>query len=319
MISILGFPFFSVVIPSFNRAHYISKAINSILSQSFQDFEIIIVDDASTDNTEEIITSLRNDRIVYLKNETNLERCVSRNKGIEMAKGKYICFLDSDDLYLSHHLETIHKEITQQNFPAALFFTNAFDQNREKLLTERYCPDLEICTIQKYILDYTFNPARVAVSASILKEEKFDPAIPGLEDLELWLRISLRFPIFQIKQMTIIYNQHAESYTVGDLKRYEKELKYFKYIFNKPIFKGQLPQKSKKRLLSMCHYHLAVKANNEKHKSKMYIHAIKSFVLCPKGYNGKTNKILSVMCLYSLPICGVLIKRIVNFVKDMTK
>jgi len=155
----------------------------------------------------------------------------------------------------------------------------------------------------------------VAIAASILKDEKFDPAIPGLEDLELWLRISLRFPVYQIKERTIIYNSHIESYTIGDTKRYEKELKYFKYIFDKKIYSRQLPIKSKKRLLSMCHFHLAVKANNENQKSKTYIHAVKSFVLYPKGYNGKTNKILFVMCLYSLPLLGNVFKSLITYCK----
>lgn len=309
-------PFFSVIIPTYNRAEYIVKTIKSILSQSFQDFEIIIIDDASTDQTEDNLKSFDDNRIIYIKNSSNKERCVSRNTGIEHSKGRYICFLDSDDLYLPDHLEIIYKEIVRQNFITALFFTNAFDQNNDKVVTDRYCPDLEICSIAEYILTYTFNPARVCISASILKEEKFDPAIPGLEDLELWLRISLRFPICQIKQRTIIYNLHAESYTMGDSMRYEKELKYFKYIFDKKIFKGKLPSKSKNRLLSMCHYHLAIKAVHDQKKIAFYSHALRSFYLYPKGYNGKTNKTLLVTSLYSLPLVGQLLELLVKFFKS---
>ena len=96
---------FSIILPTYNRAHRINRAIESILEQRYSDWELIIVDDASTDNTEEVIQPYLSDlRIRYLKNETNQERCVSRNIGIYTAKGDYICFLDSDDYHLPHHL-----------------------------------------------------------------------------------------------------------------------------------------------------------------------------------------------------------------------
>jgi glycosyltransferase involved in cell wall biosynthesis len=309
-------PYFSIIIPSYNRANFLSQTIQSVLDQSFQDWECIVVDDGSTDNTAEVVNAFReNDhRIIYLHQE-NAERCIARNNGIVHSNGKYICFLDSDDLFLPNHLEVLHTEIKKMNEPTALFFTNAFDQNDVKVLSDRNCPDIGICSVQDYILQYTFNPARVAVHSSIMKEEQFDPQIPGLEDLDLWLRISLFFPILQIKQRTIIYNLHAESYTIGDVKRFEKELNYFRYIFHKPQMKGKLSGKSKRRLISMCHYHLAVNANLANKKMSVLYHAMSSFFLYTKGYNGKTTKTLLIMTIYSIPILGFFMKSFVKFVK----
>lgn len=309
-------PFFSIIIPSYNRASFLPDTIQSVLDQSFQDWECILVDDGSIDNTADVVSAIqkKDSRIVYIY-QSNAERCIARNKGISTARGKYICFLDSDDLFLQNHLEVLHTEIKKIDEPIALFFTNAFDQNDEKVITDRNCPDLEICSVQDYILNYTFNPARVSVSSTILKEEQFDPKIPGLEDLELWLRIALRFPIHQIKQRTIIYNLHADSYTIGDLKRYEKELNYFRYIFKKPQMKGKLSEKSKRRLISMCHYHLAVRANLANMRMSLFYHAISSFLLYPMGYNRKTTKPLLIMTIYSTPIVGSIMKAFVKFVK----
>lgn len=95
--------FFSIVIPAFNRAASIEACINSVFSQTEQDYEIIIVDDGSKDNTKEVVESITDSRIRYIYQE-NGGGSKARNTGIDNAKGKYIAFLDSDDLFLPHHL-----------------------------------------------------------------------------------------------------------------------------------------------------------------------------------------------------------------------
>ena len=136
-------PFFSVIIPVYNRAHSIVKAIDSLFLQSYQNFEVIVVDDASTDNTKEIVTAIQNPKLKFVQNDSNQERCITRNRGISLARGQYICFLDSDDYHLPNHLELIHKEIQQQNKPVAFFFTNAWDEDSEGNRMERCCPEFE--------------------------------------------------------------------------------------------------------------------------------------------------------------------------------
>jgi glycosyltransferase involved in cell wall biosynthesis len=96
-------PFFSIILPVFNRENCINRAIQSILDQEFNNWELIVVNDASIDGTKEILDKIDNPQIRVIHNEVNLERCVSRNVGIEQAKGEYICFLDSDDYHLSFH------------------------------------------------------------------------------------------------------------------------------------------------------------------------------------------------------------------------
>ena len=92
-------PFFSVVIPTYNRAHLIKETIESVQKQTFSDWELIIVDDGSTDDTKSVVKSVDDKRIQYVFQE-NAERSVARNNGFRHAKGQYICFLDSDDYYL---------------------------------------------------------------------------------------------------------------------------------------------------------------------------------------------------------------------------
>ena len=94
---------FSIIIPTYNRASLIKETINSVLLQDYPNFEIIIVDDGSTDDTENIVKSIEDSRINYHK-KTNAERGAARNFGIKLAKGEYITFLDSDDILYVNHL-----------------------------------------------------------------------------------------------------------------------------------------------------------------------------------------------------------------------
>ncbi|MBR2988532.1 MAG: glycosyltransferase family 2 protein, partial [Clostridia bacterium] len=95
----------SIIMPTYNSAKFIGESITSVLNQTYTDWELIIVDDCSTDNTEEIVTSFGDERISYIKNEVNSGAAVSRNRAIDLAQGKWIAFLDSDDLYKSEKLE----------------------------------------------------------------------------------------------------------------------------------------------------------------------------------------------------------------------
>jgi glycosyltransferase involved in cell wall biosynthesis len=308
--------FFSIIIPTYNRSLFLVDTIESVKLQSFTNWECIVIDDGSTDNTQEIVKQFMSsdDRIKYFYQE-NSERGAARNNGIERSAGKYICFLDSDDHYLSNHLKVLYDQISLSNFSKSLFFTNAYSKNNNLEISNRHCPDLDANSPLAYILNYTFNPARIAVHNEILRHEKFDPTIPGLEDLDLWLRIALNYPVIQIKERTVVYFLHDNTYTLGESSRFEKELVNFKYIFKKSVFKNRLPLTSKKRLLSMCHYHLAIQ--HDKNRMKFYYHALHSFFKYPRGYNGKTNKILFVNAIYVLPLIGLPISLLIKRVKNI--
>lgn len=95
----------TIIMPSYNTAPYIRETIQSVLDQTYQNWELIIVDDCSTDNTDEVVASIRDERIRYLKNEKNSGAAVSRNRALREAKGRWIAFLDSDDLWMPEKLE----------------------------------------------------------------------------------------------------------------------------------------------------------------------------------------------------------------------
>lgn len=301
--------FFSIIIPVYNRSTLVKPAIESVLSQTFTEWELIIVDDASTDDSVKVIERYCSidSRIILLKQTYNQERGAARNCGIEAARGLYICFLDSDDAFCENHLQVFYDSVKNSKSPA-MYFTNSFLSLNGGLPSKKIVPKFEYKRAHDYLLVYTPNPARVCIALSILKDFKFDPTIPGLEDIDLWLRIATKYPIEHIQEYTSIYNVHEGSYTIGDAKRYQKELKNFAHIFAKAELRGCLPFWGKRRLLSMCCFHLSQQALVSNRRRDALAFACRALMLYPCGYNGKTNKITLVTILYSLPIVGRLIK-----------
>ena len=104
--------FFSIILPSFNRSDVINQTIQSVIYQTYENWELIIVDDGSTDNTKKIVDEIKNteSRIKYIYQQ-NEERSSARNNGINNAKGDFICFIDSDDLFDENHLKIINETI----------------------------------------------------------------------------------------------------------------------------------------------------------------------------------------------------------------
>ena len=297
-------PFFSIIIPLYNREKTISRAIESILNQTFQDFEIIIVDDCSFDHSAKIIHDykLRDARIKYFKNEKNQERCISRNKGIQISSGKYICFLDSDDYHLPIHLETFYHKILEENEPKAFLFTSAWNETEDGIRSERVCPEIGTMNLYHYFLNYTVNPQRWCVERSVARSIQFDPEIVICEDLDFSLRtVQAGIQIIQIPLQTTVYVASNDSFTHGDSQKWEKELFYLKRIFSKSNLNKSLPREDVKRLLSMCYYHLSSKSHRSQQRRKTVYFALKSLFLFPKGYKLGIRKDLFVLILVSVP------------------
>lgn len=116
-------PFFSVIVPAYNRARFLPLLISSVISQTFESFELIIVDDGSSDNTNEVVQyySDIDPRVIYLR-QSNLERGAARNNGISYSRGLWISFLDSDDYYLPDHLHILHQYIEEHSIDCIIGF-----------------------------------------------------------------------------------------------------------------------------------------------------------------------------------------------------
>lgn len=197
----------SVIIPTYNRGKLLVEAVNSLRNQTFTDFEIIIVDDGSTDHTKEVVDDAINKnpelKIIYVYQE-NSGPSVARNKGIDISNGEYITFLDSDDIYLPDKLEVQFNAFL--DFPDyAMCFTNylAMD-DLGNILVDKSQPDIllsgKIYPELLFFKGTTITCPSVMVKAEIIRKEGgFDTSMHICEDLDLWRRIAKNNLVLQIK------------------------------------------------------------------------------------------------------------------------
>lgn len=186
---------FSIVIPTYNRASFIQKTIQTVLDQTYPNFEVIVVDDGSTDNTEEIVTSIKDSRLTYYKKK-NEERARARNFGANLANGKYVNFLDSDDTLYPTHLSQALKMIEINDSPE-IFHLN-FDihhtASNKVVPAKEIQGNLNLNLVKKGNL---LSCNGVFLRSDIAKKFPFneDIALSASEDYELWLRLAARYKI----------------------------------------------------------------------------------------------------------------------------
>jgi len=196
-------PEVSVIIPTYNRAWVLKEAIDSVLAQEFRDFELIVVDDGSTDNTPQILEFYAQDLTVI--RQPNRGVSAARNRGIVAANGRLISFLDSDDLWLPRKLSS------QVNF---------FNSNPEVVINQteeiwirngvRVNPKTRHHKPSGMIFEQSLALCLVSPSAVMMKRSLFDAVglfdedLPACEDYDLWLRISWRYPVHLIETPLII-------------------------------------------------------------------------------------------------------------------
>ncbi|RMD45126.1 MAG: glycosyltransferase family 2 protein [Aquificota bacterium] len=200
----MGKPKVSVILPTFNRAKYLDRAISSVLSQSFYDFELIIVDDASTDNTEEIVGMFKDERIIYVKNPKNLGGAGARNIGIKMAKGDFIAFQDSDDLWHPDKLELQMKVFEKAEEDVAVVYTAFIRKVGEK---ELIVPPPYVKKTEGYIykellthINFVGTPTAVIRKEALEDVGYFDERFPRLQDWDLFLRLAKKYRFKFIKK-----------------------------------------------------------------------------------------------------------------------
>jgi len=249
-------PFFSIILPTFNRAGMISKAVESALSQSFSDWELIIIDDGSTDNTKEIIDKYNDNRIKYFY-QTNQERSAARNNGIKKAEGRYICFLDSDDYYLDNHLKEFYEKLKTEEFPLTFLFSRMLFET-DGIKKSYNIPEIIGINKFEFIIINTIGTPQVCISKTILDKYRFNEKIYVGEDKELWIRIVREYPIVRLNKTTVVAAIHNDR-TVN-LKKNNSAIKAYnvlKYIFSHEHSGNNISTGIQKTALSNCLYNCA--------------------------------------------------------------
>ncbi len=212
----------SIITPSYNTAKYIADTIRSVLSQTYQNWEMIIVDDCSTDDTDEVVaTFLCDKRIRYLKNAQNSGAAVSRNYAIREARGKWIAFLDSDDLWLPDKLE---RQISFMNERVAAFSCTSYwvKKEGEKQLIE-YSPKRDSYGYKDILKHCRIGCSTVIYDVDCLGKVYMPTNAPKREDFACWLEI--------LKRGTdvLVYHDPLTTYLVHTYSVSSKKSKMIKY------------------------------------------------------------------------------------------
>lgn len=191
----------SIVIPVFNGLNFLKYAINSVLQQTYQDFEIIIIDDASTEDInsfliDNYITWLNNERILYFRNQTNQERCYSRNLGIDHATGEIITFLDHDDQFKEHHLLALKEAFEDKQTEMVYSVPEELIDYEGRIITTHNLPLVDHHDIFLFAISGSLcNIGMAFTKEAINRIGKFHPKIIQREDYELSCRAVIKYKL----------------------------------------------------------------------------------------------------------------------------
>jgi len=207
----------SVVIPTYNRASFLPRPLDSVLNQTFKDFEVIVVDDGSTDNTRDVIKSYRerDERVKYIWRK-NGGSAKARNTGMKIAKGIYIAELDSDDRYYPNTLEEMVKALEREPDVALAYSDMEFEEDG-KIVREWEKPDFD----KDLLLEWMYiSQVRLMRKDAIMSIGGYDESMTASADYDMVLRLSEYFDFLHVRKFLYVYNHHDQRKSV--LKRGEQ-------------------------------------------------------------------------------------------------
>lgn len=231
-------PLVSVVIPVYNRSKELSRAIKSVLNQTYQNFEILVVDDGSEEDLRTVCDSFSDQRIKFIRNETHTNANVARNRGIREAEGEYIAMLDSDDEYLPHHLSRRIEKIREWGCDG--IFGSAYINNGEEQTLKLSRPLRKGELMINYLLSDGFaQTSSHFYKVSAAKAVLWDESLLRHQDYDFTVRFSEKFEIKSDYEPTIKINWQHKIY-LGDntekIKSVIQFLKKYKPRINQSIY-----------------------------------------------------------------------------------
>ena len=245
-------PTVSVIIPTYNRAGVVGRAIQSVLHQTFQDFELIVVDDGSLDNTREIVREFQKQdrRITYIGHNKNKGGATARNTGIRASRGKYIAFLDSDDEWLAKKLEKQLTFFEQGECPElGVVYTGVrYKSDRKGTALADTMPRL-----RGWVYSNLLWQNRVGTTSTPLIKKScfnhvglFDEQLPSKQDRDMWIRIARKYTFdFVDEQLVVCYLTRKRIST-----NLEHQIRGYRLWLKK-----YAPEMSQDRTLLSCHYY----------------------------------------------------------------
>ena len=227
-------PLVSIIMNCYNGEKYLKQAVDSILNQSFRNFEVIFWDNKSTDQSAKIYKSYKDKRLKYYysKKFTNLYE--ARNLAINLSKGTYIAFLDTDDYWIKDKLRIQMAKFNDKN--VSLVYANYFLYNqitkKKKIYTEKVLPQGYIS--KDLLKNYLIGISTVILRKSLFDKYNFNPRFNIIGDFDLFLRLSKKFKFSAVQEPLVYYRVHNKSYSKNNYSEEINELNY--WIKNQKLF-----------------------------------------------------------------------------------
>lgn len=232
-------PRVSVVITCYNYGQYLMESINSVLDQTYHDFEVIVINDGSTDNTSELMDKFSsNDTVRYICQQ-NQGQPKAKNRGIHESSGEFIAFLDADDIWLSTKLERQMRLFDDTDVGVVYSGISLIDSDGKGITGAEYF------LRRGNILDYIFIDNFVCFSSSVVRklllEEvgAFDESIPMGIDYDLWVRLAARCKFDFVDDRLVKYRTGHANLSKNKMQRYECALKIMNKALNDPLIKSK--------------------------------------------------------------------------------
>lgn len=228
-------PVVSIVIPTYNRAHLLGRAVNSVLRQTFTDFELIVVDDASADDTAGVVGGFHDRRIRYVRHGSNLGASVARNTGISKAQGDYVGLLDDDDEWYPEKLERQVLKFSEVSEAVGLVYAGHEVRENNGHLLHTYHPEARGNVRLRLLLGTTLgSPTPLIRTACFQKVGLFDKSLKSCQDWDMWKRISERYEFDYVPEvLAVTYcqeNQISSDFSAmipGRIRMIEKHMNEF--------------------------------------------------------------------------------------------
>lgn len=263
----------SVVVLTWNRVNLLKEALDAILEQTYKDFEVLVIDNESTDNTEGYVKSIPDERVKYYKNANGGNLSVNRNFGIAHASGDYVAFCDDDDIWLPDKLQT-QINCIKQNSDCLFCATNTFFYDSETR-GKKSATSLKdhVYTFNDFFIGNKAPFSSVLINKSLVSELggfDEDPNIFTVEDYDMWLRVTKKTNLYYIGKPLVLYRVHKSNLSKDHLNAANKEMNLYKKWEND----DSIPSDIKKIRLANI-YFLYARGYIDENKKEQYIDAFR--------------------------------------------
>jgi len=247
-------PLVSTIIPSYNRSATLSEAVESALNQSYSPIEVIVVDDGSTDDTENKMASYR-DRITFVREKHN-GAAAARNAGIATSRGEFVAFLDADDIWRRHKIET-QVQYLQSHPHIGILCSDAREFNENGTFSESFLQQFGKVKTEGFVFESIASTAfpltsTVMVRRSCLNNHRFDERLTNFQDIDFYMRLNLHSPIATLRQVLVDRRLHTGNVSRSQYNRFYYRTIAFQNILTDGTVLSRRQRKTIRKLLSFA-------------------------------------------------------------------